>query len=79
MALAILHSNYVGLNKLLEGFPDKSAYALCIFAFCAGPGKDIKLFQGRTDVSWCVLCDVVHGHDGLSGFVWGVVQRRVIL
>ena len=36
------------MHKLLAGFEDKSAYALCIFAY-GEPGKDIKLFTGRTD------------------------------
>ena len=32
----------------MAGFEDKSAYALCIFAY-GEPGKDVKLFIGRTD------------------------------
>lgn len=32
-----------GLNKMLAGFEDKTAYAQCVFAFSAGPGKDIKV------------------------------------
>lgn len=32
-----------GLNALLGGFEDKSAYAQCVFAFCAGPGMDVKV------------------------------------
>jgi len=40
-----------GLYKLLSGFDDKSAYALCTFAYCSGnPGDDkVHLFRGRTD------------------------------
>lgn len=37
-----------GLNKLLAGFPDKSAEAVCTFAFSHGPGHEPILFQGRT-------------------------------
>ena len=37
-----------GLYKLLAGFEDKSAYALCIFAY-GEPGKEVMLFSGRTD------------------------------
>jgi inosine triphosphate pyrophosphatase len=33
---------------MLSGFEDKSAYALCIFAY-GEPGKDVQLFVGRTD------------------------------
>ncbi|XP_055288460.1 inosine triphosphate pyrophosphatase isoform X2 [Moschus berezovskii] len=38
-----------GLHQLLEGFQDKSAYALCTFAFSTGdPNEPIRLFRGRT-------------------------------
>ncbi|GIZ47116.1 hypothetical protein CKM354_001021600 [Cercospora kikuchii] len=35
-------------HKLLAGFEDKSAQAVCTFAYCEGPGKDPIVFQGRT-------------------------------
>ena len=38
-----------GLVKLLHGWEDKSAYALCTFAYCEGPGCEPILFQGRTN------------------------------
>lgn len=45
-----------GLHRLLHGFEDKSAYALCTFAFWEGPhdgengaGNDILVFTGKTD------------------------------
>ena len=37
-----------GLNNLLAAYPDKSAYAQCIFGLCAGPGQPVHLFNGRT-------------------------------
>mmetsp|Transcript_51253 Transcript_51253/g.137504 ORF Transcript_51253/g.137504 Transcript_51253/m.137504 type:complete len:273 (+) Transcript_51253:41-859(+) len=37
-----------GLNKLLVGYEDKSAYAQCIFALTAGPGCKVHIFDGRT-------------------------------
>ncbi|XP_023415893.1 inosine triphosphate pyrophosphatase isoform X3 [Cavia porcellus] len=41
-----------GLHQLLAGFEDKSAYALCTFAFSTGdPGEPVHLFRGRTSVS----------------------------
>jgi inosine triphosphate pyrophosphatase len=40
-----------GLNDLLAGFPDKSAQAICTFAYCEGPGHEPIIFQGRTNVS----------------------------
>ena len=33
---------------MLSGFEDKSAYALCIFAY-GEHGKEVKLFTGRTN------------------------------
>ena len=38
-----------GLNKLLAGYDDKSAYAQCLFTLCAGPGKEVRIFDGRTE------------------------------
>ncbi|KAL6708146.1 nucleoside triphosphate pyrophosphohydrolase ham1 [Coniothyrium glycines] len=37
------------MHKMLEGFDDKSAQAVCTFAYCEGPGQEPVLFQGRTD------------------------------
>ncbi|XP_023015735.1 inosine triphosphate pyrophosphatase [Leptinotarsa decemlineata] len=39
-----------GLHKMLHGFEDKSAQAVCTFAYHPGGEKDeVILFQGRTD------------------------------
>ncbi|QSZ30633.1 hypothetical protein DSL72_000191 [Monilinia vaccinii-corymbosi] len=38
-----------GLNSMLAGFPDKSAQAVCTFAYSEGPGHEPIIFQGRTD------------------------------
>merc|ERR1712224_275855 len=39
-----------GLYKLLTGWEDKSAYALCTFAYSSGKaGDEIQLFHGKTD------------------------------
>ena len=37
-----------GLNKMLVGFDDPSAYAQCIFAYSSGPGAEVVTFVGRT-------------------------------
>ncbi|XP_048395696.1 inosine triphosphate pyrophosphatase isoform X2 [Stegostoma tigrinum] len=38
-----------GLYKMLAGFEDKSAYALCTFAYSTGnPNDSVKLFRGKT-------------------------------
>merc|ERR1712137_1477145 len=37
-----------GLNKMLAGFEDKTAYALCTFSYTAGPGEEIFVFRGET-------------------------------
>ncbi|XP_016340095.1 inosine triphosphate pyrophosphatase-like, partial [Sinocyclocheilus anshuiensis] len=42
-----------GLCKLLAGFEDKSAWALCTFAFCAGKDKPVQLFRGITEM-YCI-------------------------
>lgn len=39
-----------GLHKMLEGFEDKTAYALCTLAYHPGSvGSKVILFKGRTD------------------------------
>ncbi|KAI0248826.1 Ham1-like protein [Lactifluus subvellereus] len=38
-----------GLNRMLEGFPTRAAWALCTFAYSAGPGTEPILFEGRTE------------------------------
>ncbi|NXE67385.1 ITPA pyrophosphatase, partial [Calcarius ornatus] len=51
-----------GLYKLLAGFEDKSAYALCTFAFSSGnPEEPVRLFKGQTHGELSVLqrCAVV--------------------
>ncbi|KAG6867673.1 hypothetical protein C0993_012538 [Termitomyces sp. T159_Od127] len=40
---------HAGLNALLAGFPTKDAWALCTFAYSAGPGSEPVIFEGRTD------------------------------
>ncbi|KAL3706728.1 nucleoside triphosphate pyrophosphohydrolase ham1 [Talaromyces marneffei ATCC 18224] len=37
-----------GLNKMLDSFDDRSAEAVCTFAFSNGPGEEPLIFQGRT-------------------------------
>ncbi|KAI8050830.1 inosine triphosphate pyrophosphatase [Syncephalis plumigaleata] len=36
-----------GLNRILAGYEDKSAYALCTFGYCPGPNEDPIIFEGR--------------------------------
>ena len=45
-----------GLHKLLSGWEDKSAYALCTFAFSTGNSdEDVILFRGKTNVSLMLM------------------------
>lgn len=37
-----------GLNRMLAGFDDKTAYAQCIFGYSEGPGCEPITFVGRT-------------------------------
>ena len=39
-----------GLYKLLAGYPDKSAYALCTFAYYDPEKKRVEVFEGRCNV-----------------------------
>ncbi|SPQ21692.1 1bc8f6c8-5320-4402-906f-d273352e761c [Thermothielavioides terrestris] len=40
---------HAGLNNLLAAYEDKSARAVCTFAYSAGPGHEPILFQGITE------------------------------
>lgn len=40
---------HAGLNNLLAAYEDKSAQAVCTFAYSAGPGHEPILFQGITE------------------------------
>ncbi|KAI3403290.1 HAM1 [Candida oxycetoniae] len=37
-----------GLVKMLLGYEDKRASAICTFGYCEGPGKEVVIFQGIT-------------------------------
>lgn len=37
-----------GLNKMLDGFDDRTAYAQCTFAYTPGPEYEPRVFVGRT-------------------------------
>lgn len=38
---------------MLAGFEDKSAWALCTFAFSPGKEEPVQLFRGITEASTC--------------------------
>jgi len=40
-----------GLNNLLLAYEDKSAQAVCTFAYCEGPVHEPIIFEGRVTVS----------------------------
>ena len=53
-----------GLHRMLMGFEDKSAYALCTFAYFSGsPSDEVKLFRGRTE-------GIIVSPRGPSDFGW---------
>ncbi len=39
-----------GLTNMLAAYKDKSGQAVCTFAYCEGPGQEVLVFDGRTDV-----------------------------
>ena len=46
----------IGLNKMLgtalminaDGFQNRSATAVCTFAYCAGPEEQVHIFEGKS-------------------------------
>lgn len=52
-----------GLNNMIEFSQDKSGYAQTVVGFCAGPGKEVVVFDGRT------MGQIVHARGSLD-FGW---------
>lgn len=65
-----------GLNNLLLAYDDKSAQAVCTFAYCEGPGREPIIFEGRTlvlsiSVGECSIAETQEGEDCTSsGTTW---------
>lgn len=34
-----------GLNRMLDGFTDRTAYAVCTFAYSKGAGEAVRVFE----------------------------------
>jgi inosine triphosphate pyrophosphatase len=73
-----------GLNRMLVGFEDDRAYALCTFAFSKGPGDEPIVFSGRTDgrivaargdnnFGW----DPIFAPDGFGGETYATMDTEV--
>ncbi len=57
----------MGLHRLLTGWEDKSAYALCTFAYSSGDlEKPVELFRGQTNV--CLPC-YLFGMDSIQYWI----------
>jgi len=59
-----------GLNDVLVGFDDKTAYAQTIVAYCIGPGEKVHLFEGRTD-------GVIVRSRGSTEFGWVSIYNSI--
>ena len=58
-----------GLNRMLVGFEDKSAYALCTFAFSRGPGEEpVRVLLGGE----CSDPSFVHLHSTLVSITYSL-------
>ena len=51
---------------MLAGFEDKSAQAVCTFAYSKGPGHEPIIFQGRTDVCFS-FASLLANANGVQG------------
>ena len=74
---------HAGLNALLAGFADKSAYAQCIFAYVPAAGAEPLLFVGRTP--GCIVpakgdnafgWDPVFAPDGFKGETYATMDKE---
>ena len=56
-----------GLPRLIADWEDKSAYACCMFGFSEGEGKEVMVFEGRTNG------EIVNPPRGKRDFGWDPV------
>ncbi|KXS14441.1 inosine triphosphate pyrophosphatase-like protein [Gonapodya prolifera JEL478] len=77
-----------GLNNLLAAYEDKSASALCIFAYSAGPGKEVRTFTGRTKgrivpargdnkFGWDPIFEPLSSEGNTNGHTYAEMDRTV--
>lgn len=63
------------LNKMLDGFSDRGAKAICTFSYSAGPGSEPIIFQGITQgkivmprgpatFGWDAIFEPIEGPEG---------------
>jgi len=56
---------------MLDGFEDRSAYAVCTFAYCKGPGHPVKIFEGKTKGT------IVHPRGPSNSFGWDPIFEPI--
>jgi len=77
-----------GLNKMLDGFPDRTAYAQTIVAYCEGQGKAVYLFDGRTngkivhprgplEFGWDPIFECSDGGEESIGLTYAEMDKEV--
>eukprot|EP00520_Triparma_pacifica_P018133 CAMPEP_0118633868 /NCGR_PEP_ID=MMETSP0785-20121206/1230_1 /TAXON_ID=91992 /ORGANISM="Bolidomonas pacifica, Strain CCMP 1866" /LENGTH=584 /DNA_ID=CAMNT_0006524779 /DNA_START=104 /DNA_END=1855 /DNA_ORIENTATION=- len=77
-----------GLNKMLHGYDDKTAYAQTVVAYCEGPGKPVHLFDGRTngkivpprgplDFGWDPVFECSEGDASSNGVTYAEMDKDV--
>lgn len=62
-----------GLNNLLVAYEDKSAQAVCTFAYCEGPGHEPLIFEGRVTVS---ALSIIYFESFIDSFQGKIVPPR---
>ncbi|GMH91554.1 hypothetical protein TL16_g12090 [Triparma laevis f. inornata] len=75
-----------GLNKMLDGFEDRSAYAQTVVAYCGGEGQEVLLFDGRTngviveargptDFGWDPIFECAEGGKTTNGLTYAEMDK----
>jgi inosine triphosphate pyrophosphatase len=85
-----LESNgHDGLNKMLDGFDDKTAYAQTCVAYCAGDGdEEVHVFDGRTngkivpprgplEFGWDPIFECSEGDERSNGVTYAEMDKTV--
>jgi len=77
---------HAGLNKMLDGFDDRSAYAQTVVAYCGGEGEEVVLFDGRTngkivdargptDFGWDPVFECSEGGKTTNGLTYAEMDK----
>ncbi|GKT14149.1 Ham1-like protein like protein [Aduncisulcus paluster] len=65
----INNSGVTAISRMLDGFDDRSAVALASYAYCGGPGEEVKVFVGKLSGTIAKEPSVLKGYGFYPVFI----------